>query len=459
MVTNDILMQTVQNTISLRKLLAPGEGLVLGVSGGADSSALLHILHHLGYRVHVAHLNHCARGEESDADEAFVVALTAQLGVPCECRKCDVTAEAKASGLSFEAQARETRYSFFASVARKHGISKIVTAHHADDQVETVLMRILRGTGPEGLSGIPYTRQWDRLSIVRPMLDCRREAIVAWLKESGLSWREDASNFDLQYRRNLVRHELLPLLEEKHNPQVREALLRLAEAQHCDNFYWEAQVSDVLTGAEEELTRATFRVWPEALQRRVIMRLAQGREIELSHERLLAACTFVCDAPTGSYCDLGGGWQLYSGADKTLLCKGQDAVSSSECIALPLPGECKALGKVFTAQVLDRLSTQELKNYCNASRQVFDMDTLLNPLFVRSRNDGDTLTPFGMSGHKKVSDLLIEKKIPAPHRETIPMLLSGEEIIWAVGVTTSQNTAVTAGTTRFLQVEVRDEAE
>ena len=207
-------------------------GAVLAVSGGADSVALLRAMAGLcgadRCALRVSHLNHLLRGAESNRDEKFVVDLCRELAVPCDVERTDMTAEAQRLGESIETASRKKRYAFFQKIAQQHGVGYVVTAHTADDQVETILHRIVRGTGLSGLSGIPRVRALGpAVALLRPLLDFRRVEIINYLESLEQPYCQDASNMDLVYTRNRIRHELLPLLRHNYNPGVDDALLRL----------------------------------------------------------------------------------------------------------------------------------------------------------------------------------------------------------------------------------------
>jgi tRNA(Ile)-lysidine synthase len=203
------------------QLLTPGEPLLIGVSGGADSVALLDALVQSGYRPRVCHLNHQWRGAESDADAEFVRELAGKYSLPATIEAQKVAGD--------EDSARQARLAFFESVAKRTGIHQLALAHTADDQVETFLLRLLRGAGTLGLAGMREERQHGSLRIIRPLLEVRRSEVIDYLKSRQLTWREDASNADRQFLRNRIRHELLPLLERDYNPGIRDVLRRTAE--------------------------------------------------------------------------------------------------------------------------------------------------------------------------------------------------------------------------------------
>ncbi len=236
--------------------LGAGGGLVVAVSGGADSVALLRGLTDLGGRpLVVAHLNHGLRGAESDADEAFVHGLCGSLGVALRCERADVAARARDVRGNLEATARAIRYDWLAGVAREAGLGFVATAHTADDQAETVLHRLLRGSGLQGLRGIAGRRALaPGVEVVRPLLEVTRSEVLAYLEERGQPFREDSSNRDLSLTRNRIRHELLPHLAGRYNPEVAKALGRLAAQAQEVHAVQEGEARRLL--AEVELPRA-----------------------------------------------------------------------------------------------------------------------------------------------------------------------------------------------------------
>ena len=236
----DPLVQTVRQTLDSAGLIRPGESVLVAVSGGLDSMVLLDVLvalaEKLGARLTVAHLNHGLR-DSAAADADFVARAAARYGLAIQTAVRDVAAFAEANAQSIETAARTLRYEFLAEAAHAAGAAVIAVAHHADDNVETALHRILRGTHLRGLAGMPISRALNSARIVRPLLRCRRDAILAYAKRRGIDWREDPSNLDTDFRRNFLRHELLPLLRDRLNPRVDEALLRLADtAERTETF-------------------------------------------------------------------------------------------------------------------------------------------------------------------------------------------------------------------------------
>ncbi|MCC6145016.1 MAG: tRNA lysidine(34) synthetase TilS, partial [Candidatus Hydrogenedentes bacterium] len=312
----DPIREKVRAYIAQEGLLEPGQGVVAAVSGGADSVALLLLLLEFGYTASVAHFDHQTRGGESAADLEFVRELAARLGTSFHSTTAPVAAMAEAAGESFETCARRLRYAWLADIARETGFHTVATGHHLDDQAETALMRIVRGTGVAGLGGIQPLRDEGRMRIVRPLLCCRREEIAAWLEGRGQAWRTDASNSDTHYLRNRIRHGLLPLLRAEFNNNIEETLARLTDNARADNVLldqlaaegWRRCVSDA-----GGLDREAFRREPGAIQRRIAAAYIAGAGGEAAQDHVLATVRLACNGATGTLIDIGGGRQLHAG--------------------------------------------------------------------------------------------------------------------------------------------------
>lgn len=361
----------------------PDDIVVVAVSGGADSVCLLQVLHELEARIVVAHLDHGIR-QESRQDAEFVRGLAEQLGAECVCERRDVPAYRRQRKLSLEAAAREVRHQFLRDSAARIGASAIFLAHTADDQVETLLLRLIRGAGPKGLSGM---RPRDGL-LCRPMLGVWREQVLGYLHERGLSWREDASNADPAMLRNRVRHELLPLLTSM-NPGIRQVLLHEAELLGERQRDVEAEVLRQLGLGSGQIFRA--------LDGQAVM-LKGGRRLTIEGESR------------------------------------EPEVQGSFDVALPVPGETRLPGiGVVSASA-------------GGEGQVLDAGKVTGPLRVRSRWPGDWFVPLGMSGHKKLQDFLIDEHIPRAQRARIPVVVDGDTIVWVAGMRLDERYKVTGET-------------
>ena len=433
-----------------------GARLLAAVSGGADSICLLHVLIELGFQLEVAHFDHQTRNGESGRDAEFVGEVAARLGLPFHLESRPIEQESRHSGKSFEEYARTARYEFLTRVAASRNCEAVATGHHADDNAETILMRLIRGSTPAGAAGIPAVGAWGGVSVIRPLLGLTRDEAMAYLAERGLQYREDSTNADVRYARNRVRHELLPLLAERYNPRVREALLRFAEAQRADS-----QLLDEIAGAAFEcclsedgaIEREEFRNEAEAIRRRIVARLGRRLEVsDLPFDRVVAAAQFIADGATGEMFDLGSGVQLQNARRHTKVRVTLEAEAAETPLAVP--GVTAALGRVFRARMLDKRPAAELAAYCTPRRQVFDADAAGADLSVRRRRPGDSFTPLGMSGTKKLQDYFVDAGIPAFERDAQILLTGGGKILWIVGGAIGAHAAVKDPTTRFLEIDV-----
>jgi len=439
------LIYLLDQTIRKHNLFQPDDSIIVAISGGADSTALLDLLTKLpGYnlRLVAAHLNHFLRGVESDADQEFCRDLAARYAIPFESRRIDVKSLALDSRLNLEDAGRRTRIAFLDELRLKHGATVVALAHHADDQAETFLMRLLRGSGMTGLSGMAYctTRGY-----VRPLLEISRHKIEEYLRERDLIWREDSSNSDTTYLRNRIRHELLPILEE-YNPAIRSCLAGTAAVIGDDEALLdeltEQEFSQLCRMDEGKLVCAVgqLRALNIALRRRVLRHAFKqliGNLEGVSQRHIDSICHIVdSDRPNSrlalphkvtavrEYDRLLFGQTLKTAPDKVpdLL------ITAPGCYLLPTGGS-------LTIEISDPPS-----NYSALPTHTayFDLDKLDFPWLVRTFRTGDRITSFGMSGRKKVKDIFIDRKIPVSERKRIPLLFCGNDLIWIVGVCASE---------------------
>ena len=450
----------VLQTMRCHDMAAPGAHVLVAVSGGADSMALLHVLMALGLRVEIAHLDHQTRGGESRADADFVQAMASELGLPYHTESRAVTQGARERGESFEAYARKERYAFLCRVAREQDCYAVATGHHRDDQAETVLMRLLRGAGPTALAGIPPVRMEQGVRIIRPMLECSRDEIRDWLRSRGIAWREDASNEDTQFLRNRIRHELIPSLREAYNPQLSAVLCRSAEALRQDASFLDFLAEDAFADCfvpPAQINRDHFRALHESLQRRCMLLLARRFGVELSHGSVIDGAAAVRDGDTGSRFPFGAEHLLHNSRTHTeVVSTDQRDSATAETTTLQVPGTTEAMGHVFSCRMLGHLPEEDLAAYCTPQRQVFDADAIGDPIVVRGRRDGDRFAPLGLGGSKKLQDYFVDVGLPAPHRDTHPLVMAGERIIWVVGHAMDAKAAVSRDTKRILEIEVAD---
>ncbi len=448
--TDTALITRVERTVRKQSLFQPGDILVVAISGGADSSALLDLLIKLpGYNLQliVAHLNHCLRGVESDADEEFCRDLASRYSLQFEERRIDINSLASNLRLNLEDAGRCARIEFLDEISRKYGAAAVVLAHHADDQAETVLMRLLRGSGMTGLSGMAYRNE---RGYVRPLLDVTRSEIEHYLNGCGLEWREDSSNSDTIYLRNRIRHQLLPLLEE-YNPAIRSSLATTASIISGD---------DVLL---EELTERAFvescrmgegRVVCSIRQLRTLNPALQRRVLRHAFKRLAGTLEGVSIRHVDAICDLIGSDRPNS---RLALPQGVVVLREYDSLMLMQPGEA-FLETNYELLIMEpgRYQfpsggsividvTDEATFRADSCTAYFDLAKTPFPWLVRTFCPGDRISPFGMTGRKKVKDIFIDRKIPTSERRSIPLLFCGDDLIWIVGVCSSELARVSDG--------------
>jgi tRNA(Ile)-lysidine synthase len=456
------LLDQVREAIGRHNLLSGGETVVVAVSGGSDSLALLHALHllspELRLRLHAAHLHHGLR-PGADEDASFVAEVCGGLGLSCTVERADVTALARTGRRSLEDAGRRARYDFLARVAGSVGGAAIAVAHSRDDQIETVLMRLQQGAPWELLAGMRHRRTGPGVAVIRPLLDIPRLEMRRFLGDRGVAWREDPTNLDLSLPRNRVRHVELPALRATH-PAWPQVLWRLGVAARlcadvldrlCDSLYGHLRStsdSRVVLGLE------ALRALPAPLSRRVLQR-AVAEATGTSHplprvleDRMVRAVAVgrpgieVAGSQVGMRVGYG---QVEIGTPST-------AVVETEYL-LAVPGEVRAesFGMVFTASVEPRREPSD-----DAAEAVLDAGCVEPPLRIRPWRPGDVFRPLGLPGKKKVQDFFVDAKVPRWQRRRIPLVVDGRgEIVWVVGYRIAEPCRVRVETARVLRLSVR----
>lgn len=469
-----MIEQRVRETIREQHLFAKGETTVVAVSGGLDSVVLLDVLLTLREQdgvpgeIVVAHFDHGLRGEESERDALFIETLCAQKRIPfCTDRK-NVSLHAEEHRLSTQVAARELRYEFLSGVAQRVQARTIATAHHADDQAETVLMRILRGTSTKGLGGIPYARTEQGCQIVRPLLDVWRDEIETYARQRQLLHREDSSNASTKYLRNKIRIRLLPELARDYNPGVKTALTQLANIAREEDAYLNDLAQrefDRVAQPEGDRVRIeakSLAVTPLPLQRRVITLILYylcGHTKQWEHTHVESVQSLLDSRSPGSQLSLPEGltaWREYD-----LLYIGKQA-SSSHLSALPLePIDVTVPGAVELSESAIRLEWTVTEGVPQRPQDAweahFDADDLSGSrIYIRTWTKGDKVRPFGMNGSRRISDILGEAKVPKHRRAVWPLLTVGDEIAWVVGIRRGQQATVTTRTARTLVIRATE---
>lgn len=453
-------------------LFADGEHVLVAISGGADSTALLLALHKLagGMRVRLsaAHLHHRIRGPEADGDAAFVRSLACRLGIPLIEGRADVPALARRGKISLEMAARDARRRFFLRAARKAGATAVATAHTADDQAETVLLRLARGTGLRGLAGIPPQTALGTLRIVHPMLTISREEVLAFLRGQNAAWREDSSNLSAIHQRNRVRHKILPVLERELNPEARAAILRTAMLLRDDDawldsmarvLYASARMPGQLPGLD---TRALFKA-PAAACRRVIHLWLT--EAAIPAERIdFHLVERVRDLLSGSrseaQIEMPGGHAAQLRQCRLVLRAPQTAGKPrrirKRCVRIPGKTVLQEAGLEIRTHLMRGIVKERDRKAGDlpASASLAPAPLRGRALHVRSWQPGDRIQPFGMRGSRKLQDIWTDAKIPREERSMIPVFECSGEIVWIPGYRVARGWEVQDAREPALQIEI-----
>jgi tRNA(Ile)-lysidine synthase len=459
-VSNPALVARVEKTIRRQRLMRQGDALVVALSGGADSTALLDILSRLqGYhlRLIATHLNHCLRGLESDADQEFCRLLAARYAIPFEVRRLDIRKMAADLRLNLEDAGRRARIEFFDEIRKKYDAAAVALAHHADDQAETLLMRLLRGSGMTGLSGMAHR---NTRGYVRPLLEITRVEIETYLHACGLKWREDASNHDTIYLRNRIRHHLLPLLEE-YNPAIRAGLAATATIISGDEaLLMELTEQEFRRSCRMEEGRAVFScvhlgsinpALSRRLLRRAITQLTGTLEgIQLRH--IKSILEVIASGRPHSHVVLPCGLTVLREYDNLIIARSADSASvGDDELLIAGVGRYQLLqGGIITVESITLPDVQK-----GEATILLDHAVSPFPWVVRTFRSGDRMVPFGMCGRKKVKDIFIDKKIPHSVRRRIPLLFSNNDLLWIAGVCCSEISRITDQPTTMYQVTVQ----
>jgi tRNA(Ile)-lysidine synthase len=455
---------------SLAKLLAPGERLLIGVSGGSDSVALLDALVQSGWRPHVCHLNHKLRGAESDADAEFVRDLARRYELAVTIAERDVAAMAAQEKVSLEDAARHARHGFFSDAARRTGVHKLALAHTADDQVETLLLRLLRGTGAPGLVGIWPERQIGVLRVVRPMLGVRRTEVLEYLRAQGLKFREDSSNSDVRFTRNRVRHELLPLLEREFNPAIREVLLRTAEILRDEDSYLTRHVMEAFYSTvcrDDVVNVKALADYPVAVQRRLLrswLGAEDGNGPHFAFEQIEAIRELAQSESPSAQLDLPDDLVVYREYEELKKARRADLEPVQGRWQLNLEGETviRELEVTMVCHPEPVEGSQDGKagalRFAQGGKQseCFDADTLGTAPSIRTWQEGDRFQPLGMHEEKKLQDFFVDEKIPRLQRGRVPLVCASDgRIAWVVGHRLADPFKVTDTTRRVLRLRMK----
>jgi tRNA(Ile)-lysidine synthase len=457
------ILERVRATIRERQLLPPEGGTVIvGYSGGADSTALLHLMTRLqgefNLRIHAAHLHHGMR-PEADDDVRVCAAVCAQLGVPLHVERVDVPALAQAQRVSLEEAGRNARYAFFDRLARELNAVAVALAHTRDDQIETILINLLRGTGPRGLCGMPYKRD----HIIRPLLDATRAQTHQYCAAHGLPTIFDSTNLDPHQLRRRVRMELIPLLRDL-SPAFDRHLLRLADILENEEAWWDYEVRSLLecgsvASADAETLLQHSKVGREffthlhpAMQRRVLREWLRARvgALRLPPYEILEGIRRAALEGKRTSWQLSDTLRLTTDeAALTLHTKPPDPEPYEYPVQLETPILIPQAGAWLEVRLLNAPPPSLDVTPDDA---YLDADAVQGQLIVRNGRKGDRFQPLGMPAPKKLSDIFIDRKIPRAERWRLPLLCDAAGILWVPGYTIATRARVTPDTRRVLHI-------
>lgn len=478
-----MITDKVTNTILNNGLIEKGEHIVIGLSGGPDSVCLFHILcqlrQEMGIHLHAVHINHGLRPGAADEDQKYAEALCAEYQVPCHSFSFDVNRIAREAGISSEDAGRQVRYRCFFEAAERiaaetGGTVKIAVAQNMNDQAETILMRILRGTGTDGLCGIEYlrTEKGNGGVIIRPLLDVSREEIEAYCGENCLNPQIDLTNLEPIYTRNKIRLELLPYLSKNFNKNIVMALNRLSKIAKEDKDYFGQRVDGIIAEnvVFKEKERAAIpldilRREHPAIRHRIIMRLFEriGLSKDITASQLEQADRLLKEGKTSSVTDFTAGFAIGITYNTVEFYKKMDKKSIDFEYKINMEGitEIPELNAEIGVKILRRqdwedLEGKEKKFTRRSSICRLDFDKLKESGYdpvLRTRRQGDYIVPLGMQGRKKIQDFFVDEKYTREERTRIPILCLGSEVVWVAGSRINENYKVDDHTERIILLE------
>ncbi len=478
--------QKILNFIRSEGLFGSGDRILLAVSGGADSTALMYAMQQLkaegllDAQLFCAHINHQLRGSDADADENFVVEQAAKLRLPVTTKKLNVADYAQENRLSIETAARKLRIESLLDIAKAEGCNAIATAHHKDDNAETIIQRLSRGTGFRGLCGIWPKKSFDGVNFARPLLSVTRQEIIGYLENRKLKWRHDYTNDQCVYRRNFLRHKLIPQLQKEYEGSIAEQLFELSE--RVRGFYslicerterlWAGLanctkgiiVLDLKLFASEHPA-----VKVEAIQRSLALlgcgeqNLTQehyGRILRLTEEKTNGRP--LRGRPLGGrQIELPGGFEVRYEYGKLVFTQGDGHNGLnrpiSESVEPAIPGQRRFGDYLIEAGIFDaQIGAGKFKAGKTGFVEWFDLEKIKLPLTVRSRRDGDRFIPLGLAEEKKVGRFLTDQRVPQRIRKKVLVVADSEKIIWLWPIRMCEQARITEKTRKILRLQITD---
>ena len=472
MLTN--LVNKVADFIKANELFENADKVLLAVSGGADSIALLHVMHVLKKKGVIsvdlccAHINHQLRAGQADRDEEFVLAQMAKLQLGVSTRRIDVREFARMNKMSIETAARKMRIENFLDIAGENNCSHIVTGHQKDDNAETVLHRLLRGTGFRGLAGIWPMRTFDgNIRFVRPFICVTRDEIVKYLHQNKLQWCEDATNIDCRYTRNYIRHKLLPELQKDCTGSLVEQFFKLSESarrfykhisSHVDNIW--SKIADY-TDKNVTLNLKIFLEQSQPVKVEIIRRSLAGivcGERNVTEQHYQKIQQLAEQNVSGKMLQLPGGFLVRREYNNLIFSACRvgftPPISEAEPAIIKIPGKTQ-FGQ-YTIEATEYLAPGFTGGVISKFVERFDLDKIKLPLSVRLRQPGDRFVTLGRKNEIKIGKFLTAQKVPHDIRQKVLVVTDSEKIIWLWPIRISEQAKITDSTNKILQLKIRD---
>jgi tRNA(Ile)-lysidine synthase len=455
------LLETIDRNIRARGLFRRGQKILVAVSGGVDSMVLLHVLHRFSkehkWKLTVAHLNHQLRGRSSDADERLVARTAKALRLPIAIERADVKVKAKSGGISLEMAAREARHDFLARTAIRLKIPAVALAHHADDRVELFFLRLLRGSGSEGLGGMkwrnrsPFAPERGEVVLVRPLLDQSKESLREYAVREKIKFHEDASNLSQDILRNRVRHELLPLLRGKYQPALDRIILQSMEIIGAESEVTDQAARERIAAEANVKSSRSFDEFPVAVQRRMI-------QLQLRHHKIAEDFGLVESLRTspGQPLTLSPQTIVFRAANGSLHFRQPFQIESNlEELKLNLNG---GLGSIAFAGKRIQWKIGRQKTFRvpppRRRKEIFDADKVGSQIVLRHWRPGDRIHPIGMEKAVKLQDLFTNQRIPRAERHKLVVATTAQdEVFWIENLRISERFKLTKSTQRRLMWE------
>jgi tRNA(Ile)-lysidine synthase len=456
------MIKKVKNTIEKYNLLQKGDRIVVALSGGPDSTALLIVLDALSREMDleliVAHFNHGLRGKQSDADEKFSCNLAKKMGLPFCCDKMDKKSNRK--GISPEDFYRRQRYNFLEKIARNHKAQKIALGHNLQDQAQTVLINLLRGSGLEGLKGILPKRD---AKFIRPLIETSREEIISFLEKSGIAYCRDSSNESMMYLRNQIRRELIPYLKEKYNPKIEENLARMAEILRVEDDFIQQQVEKVFRSrfVKQNQNRISLKIgFLNKMSPAIRWRLFKTTLEDLSPAKngitflhVMSVDNLTQKGETGKRIILPFKIEARREYDDLILERKTARLKQIKYkYVIDVPGTVYVKERNLTVKT--QLLRKRGLDFTKKNIMFLDGDKIKWPLVIRNRRDGDRFQPLGMSGRQKIKDFFINNKVPVGDRDKIMIFTDKLSVICIENMQISDRVKITNETKNVLKINM-----